>query len=47
MRRHIYTIMCKTDSWWEAAVKHRDLSLALCDGLNGWDEEKGSEAQQG
>ena len=32
--------MCETDSWWEAAVQHRELSLVLCDDLEGWDEDE-------
>ena len=28
---------CKTDSQWEAAVKHREPSSALSDNLEGWD----------
>ena len=30
--------VCKTDSQWEAAVQHKDLSLVLCDDLAGWEE---------
>ena len=29
--------MCKIDSWWESAVKHKELSSVLCDELDGWD----------
>ena len=29
--------MCKTDSQWEAAVQRMELSLVLCDDLDGWD----------
>ena len=29
--------MFKTDSWWEVAVQHKELSLVLCDDLEGWD----------
>ena len=28
--------MCEIESWQEAAVQHRELSLALCDALEGW-----------
>ena len=31
----IYTTKCKTDSCWEAAEQHRELSLVLCH-LEGW-----------
>ena len=34
---HVYTTMCKTDSQREPAVQHRELSLVLCDDLDGWD----------
>ena len=30
---------------WEAPVWHRDLSLVLCDGLEGWDGVGGRETQ--
>ena len=30
--------MCKTDSYWVAAVYHKELSLVLCDDLEGWEE---------
>ena len=35
--------MCETDSWWEAAVYHRELSSALCGDLEGREalEEEG------
>ena len=29
--------MCKVDSQWEAAIKHRESSLVCCDDLEGWD----------
>ena len=29
--------MCKRDSEWGAAVQQRELSLMLCDDLEGWD----------
>ena len=29
--------MCKIESQWEASVQHRELSLVLCDDLEGWD----------
>ena len=33
----MYTAMCKKDSWWEAAVQHRELSSVLCGDLEGRD----------
>ena len=33
----MYTTLCEIDSWGEAAVERRELSLVLCDGLEGWD----------
>ena len=33
----IRTMMWKIANQWEAAVEHREPSLALCDGLEGWD----------
>ena len=40
--------MCKIDSWLEAAVWHRELSLVPCDDLEGWDRRWwGREAQEG
>ena len=33
---HLFTI-CKIDGKWEFAVWHRELSLVLCDNLEGWD----------
>ena len=42
--------MCKTESWWEAAAWHRELSLVLCDDLDRWEcggEGGGREAQEG
>ena len=29
------TTMCETDSWWRAAVQHREPRLVLCDDLEG------------
>ena len=29
--------MCETDSEWEPAVQHRELSSVLCDDLEEWD----------
>ena len=29
------TAICETDSWWEAAVWHRELSLVLSGDLDG------------
>ena len=42
--------MCKTDSWWEAVVWHRELSSGPCDDLGGGDAGVmggGREAQKG
>ena len=42
--------MCQMDSKWEAAVWHKELSLVLCDVLDGWDKEEpwnGREVQEG
>ena len=36
---HVYTTKGKTDSQWEAAAKHREISSVLCDHLEGWDRE--------
>ena len=33
----IYTVMCKTDSQWEFAVRHREGTRVLFDSLEGWD----------
>ena len=39
---------CEVDSWWEAAVLHRELSSALCDDSEGWDRGGvGREAREG
>ena len=29
--------------WWEAVAWHREISSVLCDPLEGWDREGGSE----
>ena len=44
---HIYTTKRKVDSWWEAAAKHREISLVLCDHLEWWDREGGREGDAG
>ena len=44
---HIYTTKRKIDSQWEAATQHREISLVLCDHLEGWDKEGGREMQEG
>ena len=36
--------MCNTDSYWEVAIEHRELSMVLCDDLEGCDG--GGEARQ-
>jgi len=38
--------MCKIDSWWEPAIKHRKLSLMLWDDLEGWMGVDGREVQR-
>ena len=43
---HIYTTNCKIDSSWEAAAQHREISLVICDHLEGWDKEGGREAKR-
>lgn len=37
----------KREGWWGAAVRPRELSSVLCDGLDGRDEGGGREAQDG
>ena len=39
--------MYKTGSYWEPAVKHKELSWVICDDPEGWDGWNGEEAQQG
>ena len=39
--------MCETDSQWEAAVQHRELSPVLCDNLEGWDGLRGELQERG
>ena len=34
---HVYATMCETDSLWEAAIEHRELSSVLHDDREGWD----------
>ena len=34
---HIYTTICKIDSWWEVAVQHREPRPVLCDDLGVWE----------
>ena len=38
--------MCKIDSWWEAAVEHRELNSVLCDDLEGRDGGMGGREVQ-
>ena len=45
--RHIHATMRKIDSWWEAAVQHRELSSVFCDDLEGWDRGDGRKAEEG
>ena len=39
--------MCKLDGYLEAALKHREVSSALCDHTEGWTGGVGREAQHG
>ena len=39
----IYATKYKTESWWEAAAEHREISSVLCNHLEGWDREGGRE----
>ena len=41
------TTTCKRDSWWEAALSYKELSLLLCDDLGRWDGEGWRKAQEG
>ena len=43
----IYTVTCKRDSQWEAAVQHREFSLVVCDDLEGWDWGSEGKVQEG
>ena len=43
----IYITICKIDSQWEFAVCLRELSLGLCNNLEGWDGEGVSFKRQG
>ena len=38
--------MRKIDSWWEPAVKPRNLTLVLCDDLDGWDGGLGGRSKR-
>ena len=40
------TTVCKIDSWWEAAVEHRELNSVLCDDLEGRDGGMGGREVQ-
>ena len=43
-----YVTICKIDSQWEFAVCLRELSLGLCNNLEGWDGQgDGRELQEG
>ena len=44
--QHMYTSMCKTGSWLEAAIEHRKPSLALCDDLERWDTEREGDSRR-
>ena len=39
--------MCKIDSWWVSAIQYRELSLVLCDDLDGWHGNGGRKVQEG
>lgn len=46
--RHEYTIVCQTDSWWEDAAQHRELSSVRCAHLEVWaGEHEGSAKREG
>ena len=38
--------MCRIDSQWEHAIKHKELSSVLCDDLEGWARESGRDVQE-
>ena len=45
---NICMLPCVKHSWWEAAVKHRELSMVLCDDLVRWGRSgEGSSRQRG
>ena len=33
----MYLTICKIDSYWEVSLEYRELSLVLCDNLEGWE----------
>ena len=35
----IYNTICKIDSQWEFAIRHREFKQGFCDNLEGWDGE--------
>ena len=45
---NIHITLCKTDSQWGFAARHRELNAVLCDNLAGWDGVRGGkEVQEG
>ena len=44
---HIYSTKCRMDGWCEAAAWNGEISLVLCDHLEGWDREGRRELQEG
>ena len=34
------------DGYWEAAAQNREINSMLCDNLEGWNREGGTEAQE-
>ena len=38
--------MCKIDSYWEPAIKHRKLNSVFCEDLERWGSGGGSKAQE-
>ena len=44
---NIYTTVCKMDSWWEFAAWLRELTLGLCDNLEGWERVGGRSKREG
>ena len=37
----MYLTICKIDSYWEVSLEYRELSLVLCDNLEGWEVQEG------
>ena len=43
----MYITTCKIKSQWEFAVQHRELNLALCGNVEGWDGMRRGRRVQG